>query len=44
MENESIESLKIAIIYGKGKVDGEEKEGKIERIYKDEEDTAMCFT
>ncbi len=43
MENESIESLKIAIIYGKGKVDGEEKEGKIERIYKDEEDTAHVF-
>ena len=43
MENDSIEKLKIALIYGKRKVDGEEKEGKIEKIYKDEDDTAHCF-
>ena len=43
MENDSIEKLKIAIIYGKRKVDGEEKEGKIEKIYKDEDDTAHVF-
>lgn len=43
MENDSIEKLKIALIYGKRKVDGEEKEGKIEKIYKDEDDTAHVF-
>lgn len=43
-ENEElIEKLKIAIIYGKKKVDGICKDGEVEKIYKDEEDTAHFF-
>lgn len=38
-----IEDLKIAIIYGKEAVDGENKDGIVEKIYKDEEDTAHYF-
>ncbi len=38
-----IEKLKIAIIYGKREVDGLNKNGVIEKIYKDEDDTAHCF-
>ena len=46
MEQENknlIEKLKIAIIYGKETVDGENKDGIIEKIYKDEDDTAHYF-
>lgn len=44
MKNEnSIEDLKIAIIYGKKLVDGENKDGIMEKIYKDEDDTAHYF-
>ena len=35
--------MKIAIIYGKKKVDGICKDGEVEKIYKDEEDTAHFF-
>ena len=43
-ENKSlIEDLKIAIIYGKEAVDGENKDGIVEKIYKDEDDTAHYF-
>ena len=38
-----IEKLKIAIIYGKKEVDGICKDGEIEKIYKDEDDTAHFF-
>ena len=38
-----IEDLKIAIIYGKEAVDGENKDGIVEKIYKDEDDTAHYF-
>ena len=34
MKTESIENLKMAIIYGKNKVDGVEREGQIEEILK----------
>lgn len=43
MKTESIENLKIAIIYGKNKVDGVEREGQIEEILKEEPDTAHVF-
>ena len=43
MKTESIENLKIAIIYGKNKVDGVEREGQIEEILKEEPDTAYVF-
>ena len=43
-ENEDlIEKLKIAIIYGKREVDGICKDGEMEKIYKDDEDTAHFF-
>lgn len=43
-ENEDlIEKLKIAIIYGKKEVDGICKDGEMEKIYKDEDDTAHFF-
>ena len=43
-ENEElIEKLKIAIIYGKKEVDGINRDGEIEKIYKDEDDTAHFF-
>lgn len=38
-----IEDLKIALIYGSKPVDGVNKDGKVESIYKDEEDTAHLF-
>lgn len=38
-----IENLKIAFIYGKNAVDGVNKDGQIEKIYKDEIDTAHYF-
>ena len=42
-KKELIEYLKIAIIYGEKMVDGENKDGIMERIYKDEDDTAHYF-
>lgn len=42
-KKELIENLKIAIIYGEKMVDGENKDGIMERIYKDEDDTAHYF-
>ena len=43
-ENEElIEKLKIAIIYGKKEVDGICKDGKMEKIYKDEDDDTAHF-
>lgn len=42
-KKELIENLKIAIIYGEKMVDGENKDGIIERIYKDQDDTAHYF-
>ncbi len=38
-----ISDLKLAIIYGKNEVDGENKDGEIEKIYKQEDDTAHIF-
>lgn len=43
IKEELIEKLKIAIIYGENSVDGEDKEGIMEKIYKDEDDTAHYF-
>ena len=43
MSNDLIGNLKIAIIYGKKDVDGVNQDGKIEKIYKDEDDTAHFF-
>lgn len=37
-KNELIENLKIALIYGDRNVDGVNRDGEIERIYKDEQD------
>ena len=37
--NDLVEKLKILLIYGKRKVDGENKDGVEERIYKEEDDT-----
>lgn len=42
-DKELIENIKIAIIYGKKDVDGINKDGVIEKIYKDDEDTAHVF-
>ena len=41
--NDLIEKLKILLIYGKRKVDGENKDGVEERIYKEEDDTVHFF-
>ena len=38
-----IENTKVIIIYGKQEVDGINREGEIERIYKDTEDTAHFY-
>lgn len=38
-----IEKLKIAIIYGNRDVDGERKDGVMEKIYKEKDDTAHYF-
>ena len=38
-----IENTKIIFIYGKEKVDGINREGEIEKIYKEKEDTAHFF-
>lgn len=43
VKKDLIEKLKIAIIYGENIVDGENKDGIMERIYKDEDDTAHYF-
>ena len=42
-EKDLIEKLKILIIYGKKEVDGKNKDGVIEKIYKEEEDAPHCF-
>ena len=41
--NDLVEKLKILLIYGKRKVDGENKDGVEERIYKEEDDTVHFF-
>ena len=41
--NDLIEEIKFLVIYGKRKVDGENKDGVEERIYIDEHDTAHYF-
>lgn len=43
MNDEFIKNLKIAFIYGQRKVDGIEKNGIIEKIYKENDDTAHFF-
>lgn len=43
IEEDSIEKIKVAIIYGKKEVDGICKDGMMEKIYKDEDDTAHYF-
>ena len=42
-ETNLIEKLKIAIIYGNRIVDGEMKDGVMEKIYRDDDDTAHYF-
>ena len=42
-DKELIENIKIAIIYGENDVDGINKDGIIEKIYKDVNDTAHVF-
>ena len=42
-DKDLIEKLKILLIYGKRAVDGKNKDGVEERIYKDEDDTAHYF-
>ncbi len=42
-DKDLIEKLKILLIYGKRAVDGKNKDGEEERIYKDEDDTAHYF-
>ena len=42
-EKDLIEKLKILIIYGKKEVDGKNKDGVIEKIYKEEEDAPHYF-
>ncbi len=43
LENNLIEKVKILILYGDRPVDGENKDGKVERMFKDEDDTAHYF-
>lgn len=43
VKKDKIENLKMAIIYGKKEVDGVNKDGIMEKIYKEEEDTAHYF-
>ena len=43
LENNLIEKVKILILYGNRPVDGENKDGKVERIFRDEDDTAHYF-
>lgn len=43
VEENIIEKLKVAIIYGKREVDGTCKDGTMEKIYKDEDDTAHYY-
>ena len=43
LENNLIEKVKILILYGNRPVDGEDKDGKVERIFRDEDDTAHYF-
>lgn len=43
MENDTIYKIKIALIYGKRKVDGVLRDGDLEKIYKSEEDSAHYF-
>ena len=38
-----IENTKVILIYGEEKIDGIKREGEIERIYKDTEDTAHFY-
>ena len=42
-KNDLIEKLKIALIYGSKSVDGKNLDGEVEKIYKDEDDTAHFF-
>ena len=43
MENNKIYNLKIALIYGKQKINGVVRDGEIEKIYKDKDDTLHYF-
>ena len=43
LENNLIKKVKILILYGNRPVDGENKDGKVERIFRDEDDTAHYF-
>ena len=38
-----IENVKILLLYGNKKVDGKDKNGKVERIFKDKDDTAHYY-
>mgnify|MGYP004654953679 CR=1 FL=1 len=43
LENNLIEKVKILILYGDTPVDGKDKDGKVERIFKEDDDTAHYF-
>ena len=43
MEQDLIEKLKIIILFGKRKVDGQERDGEIEKIPVEDDDTAHYF-
>lgn len=43
LENNLIEKVKILILYGDRPIDGKNKDGKVERIFKDDDDTAHYF-
>ena len=43
LENNLIEKVKILILYGDTPVDGKDKDGKVERIFKEDDDTAYYF-
>ena len=43
LENNLIKKVKILILYGNRPVDGENKDGKVEKIFRDEDDTAHYF-
>ena len=43
LENNLIEKVKILILYGERLVDGKDKDGKVERIFKEDDDTAHYF-
>ena len=43
LENNLIEKVKILILYGERLVEGKDKDGKVDRIFKEDDDTAHYF-